>query len=156
MRETVIISNGSRILPCPLGLKNDLKTTIVFLTFFEKYCLFFLRALVFAFFWCHRGAMLLCVSFFLFLFFSFTRHGNCRIVTRYLQLSVTTSKLKLSFKKFIVNVSRRGLRGRWIKQRVWTLTLKLTFLLALENSLHTDLHIEKTFRPFVKSRNELG
>ena len=37
MRKTVIISNGSRILPCPLGLKNDLKTTIYFLTFFQNY-----------------------------------------------------------------------------------------------------------------------
>ena len=50
MRETVIISNGSRILPCPQGLKNDLETTIYFLDFFEDYFLFFLRALVFVFF----------------------------------------------------------------------------------------------------------
>ena len=37
MRETVIISNVSRILPCPLGHKNDLKTTIYFWTFLQNY-----------------------------------------------------------------------------------------------------------------------
>ena len=61
MREAVTISNVSRILPCPLGLKNDLKTTIYFLIFFQKvfFCFFCLRALVFVFFWCHRGAILI-------------------------------------------------------------------------------------------------
>ena len=37
MRETVIISNGSRILPCPLGLKNYLKTKIYFWDFFDLF-----------------------------------------------------------------------------------------------------------------------
>ena len=37
MRKTVIISNGSRILPCPLGLQNDQKTKIYFWAFFESY-----------------------------------------------------------------------------------------------------------------------
>ena len=41
MRETVIISNGSRILPCPLGLQNDLKTNIYFLTFFPHFFVIF-------------------------------------------------------------------------------------------------------------------
>ena len=36
MRETVIISNGSRILPCLLGSKNDLKTMIYLFTFLGK------------------------------------------------------------------------------------------------------------------------
>jgi hypothetical protein len=39
MRETVIISNGSRILPCFIGPKNDLKTTIYF--FYILLCFFF-------------------------------------------------------------------------------------------------------------------
>ena len=33
MREAVTIFDGSRILPCPLGLQNDLKTMICFWTF---------------------------------------------------------------------------------------------------------------------------
>ena len=59
MRETVIISNGSRILPCLLGPKNDLKTTIYFFTIFENYFLFFLRAFGDIVTWCHRGAIAL-------------------------------------------------------------------------------------------------
>ena len=36
MRKFVIISNGFRILPCPPGLQNDLKTKIFFFYFFQK------------------------------------------------------------------------------------------------------------------------
>ena len=38
MRETVIISNGSRILPCPLGLQSDLRTKIGFWDFLKFHC----------------------------------------------------------------------------------------------------------------------
>ena len=41
MRKTVIISNGSRILPCPLGLQNDLKTKIYFWDFLKIIFFFF-------------------------------------------------------------------------------------------------------------------
>ena len=41
MRETVIIPNGSRMLPCPLGLQNDLKTMIYFWTFFQSFCFYY-------------------------------------------------------------------------------------------------------------------
>ena len=50
MRETVIISNGSRILPCPLGLQNDLKTMIYFLTFFQTIFFILFESPYFCFF----------------------------------------------------------------------------------------------------------
>ena len=57
LRETVTISDGSRILLCPLGPKNDLKTMIYFGAFFKKSFLFLLGALGAIVIWCHRGAI---------------------------------------------------------------------------------------------------
>ena len=65
MREAVTISNGYRILPCPLGLSKRPKTMIYFWTFsndllfghFPKKKKIFLRALGAIVPWCHRGAI---------------------------------------------------------------------------------------------------
>ena len=58
MSEAVTISNGYRILPCPLGPYNALKSKIDFWTIFQTtFFLFSVRALGAIVPWRRRGAI---------------------------------------------------------------------------------------------------